>query len=78
MFIGSMDTIYTGRYYGVTVQNGNLYLWYNDQRDAQNLIDLFAEIIATASASESGDVIYLPEGFTMVRKYRAPAESSAE
>lgn len=79
VFVGALDTIYTGRYYGVTVQNGNLYLWYNDQRDAQALVDLFAEIIAVTGASETGgDTIYLPEGFTVVRKYRAPATTAAE
>lgn len=69
IYIGKYDSVYDKSCYGVTVQNGNLYIWYNDDEQIDLLIDLLDEILAH-HYNLGGDIV-LPNGFNEVRKVLA-------
>ncbi len=66
IYIGKFDSVYDKNSYGVTVQNGNLYIWYNDDEQIDLVVDLLDEILAY-HYNLGGDII-LPNGFNEVRK----------
>ena len=66
VYIGMFDSVYEKSSYGVSVQNGDLYIWYNDEAQLDMLIDLLDEILAY-HYNLGGDII-LPNGFNEVRK----------
>ncbi len=63
--IGKFDTTYGPRCYGVSIHYGELYLWYNDEGDANLLVDLLDEIFAYYY--NNGSEILLPGGLNVVR-----------
>ncbi len=69
VYIGKYDSVYEKSSYGVTVQNGNLYIWYNDDAQIDMVIDLLDEILAY-HYNLGGDIV-LPNGFNEVRKVMA-------
>ncbi len=69
IYIGKYDSVYEKNCYGVTVQNGNLYVWYNDEAQVDMVIDLLDEILAYYY-NLGGDIV-LPNGFNEVRKVMA-------
>ncbi len=66
IYIGKFDSVYDKSSYGVTVQGGDLYIWYNDEAQLDLLIDLLDEILAY-HYNLGGDIV-LPNGFNEVRK----------
>lgn len=66
IYIGKFDSVYDKSSYGVSVQNGDLYIWYNDEAQLDMLIDLLDEILAH-HYNLGGDIV-LPNGFNEVRK----------
>lgn len=69
IYIGKFDSVYDKSSYGVSVQNGDLYIWYNDEAQLDMLIDLLDEILAY-HYNLGGDIV-LPNGFNEVRKVMA-------
>ncbi len=69
VYIGKIDTVYEGPFYGVSIQNGDLLLWYNDEGDLESLLALFDEILSHHYDTEPE--IHLPEGLDIVRRSSA-------
>ncbi len=66
VYIGKFDFIYKENCYGVSVHNGDLYLWYNDEAHKDRMIELLGEILSYHYET-GGDCIVLPVGFNEIR-----------
>lgn len=66
VYIGKLDTVYEGPFYGISIQDGDLLLWYNDEADRESLLDLLDEILSYHY--NTGSDIQLPEGLDIIRR----------
>ncbi len=69
VYIGKIDTVYEGPFYGISIQDGDLLLWYNDEADLTSLLELLDEILSHHYSM--GTDIQLPEGLDIVRRSSA-------
>ncbi len=70
VYVGMIDTVYEGPFFGISVLGGDLLLWYNDAEDLPQLLALFEEVLSYHY--NMGGMIELPEGLDIVR--RSPAQ----
>lgn len=73
LYIGAYDNFYASDCYGVSVHNGNIYLWFNADADASDAVALFADYIA--ACHDEGTDFAIATNFEIVRRaIDAPAE----
>lgn len=71
VYIGRLDTVYEGPFFGISVLGGDLMLWYNDEADMTHLLTLLEEVLSY-HYNMGDSIIELPEGLDIVR--RSPAQ----